>query len=79
LNNSLKTKIAIVEVKITDTDKLNDLLILIQNAYNLVHDKSVIKGNQDVQATFSTPASIDLPDGILPITYGYPLAQKTTW
>jgi len=49
-------------------------------ASSLVHSKSIVKGNHNIGATFGAPQNIELADGLLlPITYGHPLSQVTSW
>jgi len=61
------------------TASLEGVKASMQGASALVHSKSIVKGNHNLQATFSSPQSIELSDGLLPITYGYPLSQVTSW
>jgi len=61
------------------TAALEGVKASIMGASSLVHSKSLVKGNQNIQFTFSTPENVELSDGALPITFGYPLSQVSSW
>jgi MSHA pilin protein MshA len=61
------------------TATLEGVKASIEGASALVHSKSIVAGNQNIRSTFGTPVFVELADGNLPITYGYPLAQITSW
>lgn len=61
------------------TATLESVKASVHGAVTLVNSKSIVKGNQNIRSTFSSPQSIELSDGTLPITYGYPLSQVTSW
>jgi len=50
-----------------------------QGASALVYSKSLVKGNHNIRFTRATPENIELADGPLSITYGYPLSQVDSW
>jgi MSHA pilin protein MshA len=61
------------------TAALEGVKASMQGASALVHSKSIVKGNHNIEATFGIPQNIELADDPLPITYGYPLSQVTSW
>lgn len=61
------------------TAALQGVKASMHGASSLVHSKSIVKGNHNIEATFGIPQNIELADGPLPITYGYPLSQVTSW